>query len=142
VSSVSADELCSLGAIRHSVENLLYRYAALANELDHAGIAELFSSARLTSHGGVELEGAQQVGDHLRMLFETAERSRHMLVNIRIEVAADRRTATSDCLYNKWVIHDEPVVDAAGRYRSGFRLTENGWEFAWHEVRSQWRRSG
>jgi hypothetical protein len=134
------DELRSFGAIRNSVENLLYSYAARADELDHAGIAELLSSARLTAHNGVELEGAEQIDDHLRGLFATAERSRHMITNVRVTVADDRRTATTECLYNKWVIGDEPAVDAAGRYRSGFRLTESGWTFAWHEIMPQWRR--
>ena len=45
------------GDVRHAVENLLYEYAARADELDYAGIGALFRHGRLRSHGGVDLAG-------------------------------------------------------------------------------------
>jgi hypothetical protein len=127
------------GDIRHSVENLLYEYAARADELDYAGIGALMRNARLTSHGGADLTGEREISEHLKGLFATVGPSRHMLVNIRIDIAPDGLSARTRCLYNKWLLEPGPVVDAAGRYQSSFRL-DGEWEFAEHRVESLWRR--
>lgn len=126
--------------VRHEVENRLYEYAAFADELDYEGIAHLLRHATLSSHGGVDLTGERAIAEHLKVLFATVGPSRHMMANVRLEVAQDGSAAAAQVLYNKWVVRSEPVVDAVGRYASTFAPVDGRWEFTSHRVLSQWRR--
>jgi hypothetical protein len=128
-----------IGAARNAIENLLYEYAARANELDAAGIGELLSEATLRSTAGVQVSGGEAIAAHLGGLFETAQKSRHMMSNIQIDLADDGLSASTVCLYNKWVIEDRPRLDAAGRYESSFVVEKGQWRFASHLVDSRWR---
>ena len=132
-------EALDIGAARNAIENLLYEYAALANDLDAKGIGELLSVATLRSTAGVEVHGGDEIAAHLGSLFETAQMSRHMMTNIQIDLADDGLSATTVCLYNKWVIEDRPRLDAAGRYESSFVVDGGQWRFASHLVDSRWR---
>jgi hypothetical protein len=60
--------------------------------------------------------------------------------NIVVEVGPDGRTARAQLLYDKWEIHDEPIVMASGRYASEFARDEQGWYFTSHHVQNHWRR--
>ena len=127
-----------VAACRAAAEQLLYEYAACADELDAHGVACVLGDARLTSHGGVELSGAEAIERHLTGLFATAQRSRHLITNIRLSV--DGTSASTICLYNKWVLNPDPQLDAAGRYHSQFELRDGQWRFAEHRVENMWRR--
>lgn len=128
-----------VGSARHFVENLLYEYTALADQLDADGIGRLLSGATLKSTAGVEVHGTDAISSHLSSLFVTAQKSRHMMSNVRVTVAPDGNSATSICLYNKWVIEGAPRLDAVGRYHSSFRRHEGTWRFESHLVENQWR---
>lgn len=128
-----------IGAARNAIENLLYEYAALANDLDAKGIGELLSEATLRSTTGVTVQGRDEISKHLGTLFETVGKSRHMMSNIQIDLADDGLSASTVCLYNKWVIEDRPRVNAAGLYHSSFVVENGEWRFATHLVDSQWR---
>jgi Arc/MetJ family transcription regulator len=126
---------------RDHIENLLYRYAAYADELDAEALGDLLANAILRSHGGVEVSGREAIRRHLASLFATVTASRHMMANVRIDVDDETGTATAHCLYNKWVLEAVgPALDAVGRYRSEFRWTGEHWEFTEHVVNSEWRR--
>lgn len=129
----------SEAAARHAIENLLYDYAALADQLDASGIGALLSQATLRSTAGVEVAGSAAIEEHLGGLFQTAQRSRHMMTNVRVTLSEDGASATSICLYNKWVINDAPVLDACGRYHSAFVLENGAWRFREHLIENQFR---
>ncbi len=57
----------------------------------------MFKDATMRSTAGVECVGGEAVASHLGMLFETAQKSRHLIVNIRIELADDGLSATTTC---------------------------------------------
>ena len=129
----------TLGDVRHAIENLLHTYARLADRLDAEGIGDLMSRATLTSAGDSSV-GRDAVVARLTPLFATVSTSRHQMSNLVLDVDASGRSASARLLYDKWEIHDEPVVMASGRYASEFARDDDGWHFTAHEVLNEWRR--
>jgi len=130
----------ALGDVRHAIENLLYTYARLADDLDAEGIGTLMARATVIS-GGQSSTGRDEVVARLTPLFAEVEKSRHLMSNIVVTLGPDAATARATLLYDKWEIHDEPVVMASGRYASEFARNEDGWYFTSHHVQNAWRRA-
>jgi hypothetical protein len=129
----------TLGDVRHAIENLLYTYAQLADDLDAEGIGALMARASVISHGSTST-GRDEVVARLTPLFAEAKKSRHLMSNIRVSLGSDGTTASATLYYDKWELHDEPVVMASGRYASDFARDDNGWYFTSHDVQNAWRR--
>jgi hypothetical protein len=130
----------TLGDVRHAIENLLYTYARLADDLDAEGIGILMARASVISHGSTST-GHDEVVARLAPLFAEAEKSRHLMSNILVTLGSDGTTASATLYYDKWEIHDEPVVMASGRYASEFARDDDGWYFTSHHVQNAWRRA-
>jgi 3-phenylpropionate/cinnamic acid dioxygenase small subunit len=129
---------------RHEIEALLFRYAALIDAGDFAGVGELFAHGRITTDDGqVVAEGAAAVV----ALYEATTkrhadgtpRTHHVTTNVIVEVAPDGRSATARSAFTVLQQTDEvalqPVV--AGRYRDRFEFADGQWRFTERCMRPQ-----
>jgi hypothetical protein len=124
-------------AVRHEVENLLYRYAELADAQDADGIGHLLADATLVFPGTGPLHGCGPVGEHFRRLFEGTPPSRHVVTNV-IVTAGGGETASARCRYARWLLGASADLVALGEYESTFHRSAGDWRFDRHVVTRSW----
>jgi len=114
----------------------MFRYAALMDAADFDGVADLFSSARITNEG---VEGATEGADAVRKLYartnrihdDGTTRTRHVNVNVFVDIdePGDRATAHSAFVVFQQTaaLPLQPIV--SGRYRDTFVRQDGQWRF-------------
>lgn len=116
-----------------AISNLLYLYAEAIDAGDFDGAAALFARGRLHL-GDVTITDPKQMTAMWRgwiKLHDGSPRTRHIISNPIIEVAADRRHA--DCRSVWTVVQAAPgfalQTVASGRYQDQFALENGAWHF-------------
>lgn len=116
-----------------AIPNLLYRYAM------HFDDGDLLAAARLFDHGAVVVGGRRIAGAESIVamwqqwvrLYDGKPRTRHLINNPIIELAADGRHA--NCLSQWTVIQAAPgyalQLVASGRYQDQLALLDGAWCF-------------
>jgi 3-phenylpropionate/cinnamic acid dioxygenase small subunit len=120
----------------HAITALMFRYAELMDAADFDGVADLFSTARITNEG---VDGATEGTDAVRKLYERTNRvhddgttrTRHVNANVFVDIdeVGDRASARSAFVVFQQtaVLPLQPIV--SGRYRDTFVRTEGQWRF-------------
>jgi hypothetical protein len=117
------------------VAALVYRYPDLIDAGDFEGIGELFAHAVLRS-GDSAIRGGDELVAMLKRLVRTYEGGRtstkHVVTNLVVEVAPDRRTATAKSYVT--VLQARPPefplqTIASNRHFDRFERAEGGWRF-------------
>jgi 3-phenylpropionate/cinnamic acid dioxygenase small subunit len=124
-------------AVRNELENLLYRYAELADARDAEGLSRLLADATVEFPGSGTLRGAGRIGEHYREVFDGTPPSRHVVTNVIVS-AAGADTASTRCRYARWLLGTSADLVALGEYQSGFRRDNGGWRFDRHVVTRSW----
>jgi 3-phenylpropionate/cinnamic acid dioxygenase small subunit len=118
------------------IRNLLGRYCERMDAGDFAGLAELFTHARLADeHGNVFATGCEEVlamWRHQTILYDGSPRTRHVTANPVIEIDDAGRTARVSSSYVVFQGTDDlplqPVI--TGRYLDEFaRDGDLGWRW-------------
>lgn len=120
-----------------AIENLLYSYAERIDAGDFAGVGELFRHGCIVPTPDAEhaLTGAAEVRamyDGVVKLYpDGTPRTRHVITNAIIDIAADGATATARSSYTVMQQTDElslqPII--SGRYEDRFHIVDDGWCF-------------
>ncbi len=135
---------------RHQIEGLIYGYAEALDDGDLARVRELFERAEVSPSPGVVLRG----GDAMAEMFarhtifydangpadpwapDTRPHTRHVVTNLRIDVADDGRSATAKSyviVFQAWRDFElQPVF--RNRYRDRFVCEAGRWRFAAREM--------
>ncbi len=117
------------------VAALVHRYPELIDSGDFEGIGRLFAHAVLRS-GEAQVRGGDELVPMLRRLVRTYEDGRtctkHLVTNLVVQVAADRRTATARSYVT--VLQARPPelplqVIASNRHFDRFERVEGEWRF-------------
>jgi hypothetical protein len=117
------------------VAALVYRYPDLIDSGDFDGIGELFAHAALGS-GESAIRGRDQLVPMLKRLVRTYEggstRTKHIVTNLVVDVAADRLTATAKSYIT--VVQacppDFPLqIIASNRHFDRFEQADGVWRF-------------
>ncbi len=125
-----------------AIENLLYRYAELIDGGDFAGIGHLFREAEIhaPAHNSV-VKGAEQVSamyrESARLYADSGTpKTRHLISNAIIEVAADGASAEARSCYTVLQATEALPLQAiiSGRYRDQLRKCDGDWQFARREM--------
>jgi 3-phenylpropionate/cinnamic acid dioxygenase small subunit len=122
------------------ITDLLHRYASLIDGGDVEGVGALFAHAVLAfrSPSGDErivATGAQQAADALsRSNVRYADGTfltKHVITNIRIELADDCASATASSYVTVFQATPELPLQAvfAGRYHDAFSAVDGSWQF-------------
>jgi hypothetical protein len=117
------------------VAALVYRYPELIDAGDFEGIGRLFTHAVLRS-GDNQVRGRDELVPMLKRLVRTYEGGRtstkHLVTNLVVDVAPDRRTATAKSYVT--VLQARPPelplqVIASNRHYDRFERVEGEWRF-------------
>ena len=118
-----------------AITALLLRYADRLDAGDLAGVGALFGHSTYRTSGtdyvltgAAEVAGAQQA---MVRLYDGVPRTHHNITNISIDVAEDRRTATSRCYFTVMqAVPDEDIcIIAFGRYEDTLERVADEWRF-------------
>lgn len=116
-----------------AIPNLLYLYADLIDAGDFRGAARLFRHGGLVS-GEQRLRGEDVIAGMWEgwvQLYDGSPRTRHLVTNPIIELAADGQTAT--CRSQWTVLQAVPGLPlqpvATGRYHDRFARIDGEWAF-------------
>lgn len=122
------------------ITNLLYRYGALVDAGDYAGIGRLLAHAVVTDASGrLELRGADAVRElyerSTRLYPETGTpRTKHVISNPIVEI--DETTDSARCT-SQYVVYQQteslplqPIV--AGHYEHAFSRVDGAWRITSH----------
>ena len=135
---------------RHQIEGLIYGYAEAIDDGDLTRVAEIFEQAEVSPAPGAVLHGGQAVAEMFarHTIFydangpadprtsRTKPHTRHVVTNLRIDVAADGLSATA----KSYVIVFQASKDFAlqpvfrNRYRDRFVCEVGCWRFAAREM--------
>lgn len=127
---------------RHEIENLLYTYAALADDCDADGIGELLARAELQFADQSPLVGAQAITAHFRALYSNGLRSRHLVSNLVVDSIAsrgDQLEAEASARYARWLLDDSPRLVALGQYVVTVQSTNDSWRITRLQVIRAWQ---
>ena len=133
-SAVDPGAASGAGERRDAIENLLCRYAELADALDAVGVAELLRSA-VVRLGGREVVGVPDLVQLYGGMFAGTPDGRHLLSNFAIR--ATPGGAESSCRYQRWNV-SPPTVASMGRYDATFALDAGRWSFTSLEIVREW----
>ena len=126
-----------LPPVRHELENLLYRYAELADERDAEGLGRLLADATLEFPGAGAVRGAGPISEHYRGIFDGTPPSRHVVTNVIVS-ADGADTASTRCRYARWLLGASAQLVALGEYESTFHRGDGQWRFHRHVVTRSW----
>ncbi|MFD7135230.1 nuclear transport factor 2 family protein [Streptomyces sp. NPDC059894] len=123
-----------------AVENLIARYAELADDGDFAGLGVLLADAVFTG-SGAPVTGRdaidQMFRDTLIVYADGTPRTQHVVTNVAVEV--DEAAGTAHARSRVTVLQATPdlplQVIAAGRYHDGFERRNGLWRFVSRRVR-------
>jgi 3-phenylpropionate/cinnamic acid dioxygenase small subunit len=120
-----------------AITTLLYTYAERIDAGDFAGVAEVFAHATLTFEGfaaAVSGPGAvQSLYERTTRRYEDGTpRTKHVMTNVIVDVAADGISATSRSYFTvlqavPGALALQPVI--AGRYRNAYDCVGGQWRF-------------
>jgi len=122
------------------IENLLYLYAERIDAGDFPGVADLFAHGQIAALPDASPEQMVRGRDAVLALYEATTRrydddgtphTRHLVTNVRVEVAPDAMRATARSVYTVLQQVDEaplqPIV--SGRYHDLFQRIGGSWCF-------------
>lgn len=122
---------------RADIETLLYRYAEAIDAGDFGAVGELFAHGRICGPDGSPIAtGAAAVtrmyeASTRRYPDDGTPKTRHMITNPIIEVAADGRTATGRSRFTVLQATEalalQPII--AGDYHDTFAVVDGAWAF-------------
>jgi ketosteroid isomerase-like protein len=119
-----------------SIELLIYTYAALVDEGDLEGVADLLADATIGIDGVEEgLRGRDRIGDLLRSTIRLHEDgtpgTKHVTTNVRIELGPSGDTAVARSYFTVLQAVEGFALQTvvAGRYRDRFERRDGGWAF-------------
>ncbi|RBM21793.1 hypothetical protein DI005_08390 [Prauserella sp. PE36] len=133
-------ETTARAEVRAVAEQLLYTYAAAADELDIETLTELLSEAQVNFAGRAGT-GAEFVASLFGDLFANAPRVRHLVSNVRVWEAVDTAGAIScsaTCRYTRWSYEPQPELLSMGDYSARFIEAEGQWSFQRFQVEPLW----
>jgi len=119
-----------------AIKNLVYSYAELLDTGDIEGLARLFTGATLRTSGtSDEYQGAaavQRLIEDAVHLYDGIPGTKHLITNVIVAVADDRRSATARSYYTALQGRPElplqPIL--AGRWHDWFEREAERWRFA------------
>jgi hypothetical protein len=120
------------------IRALTYEYTFRLDRGDFAGVAELLAAGRLRMEakgmhaepirGAAAIEAfyAEQV-----VTYDGDPRTRHLITNHAVEIAADGRSANGECYFTVLqAVPRQPIgTVVSGRYSDRFELADGGWRF-------------
>ena len=125
----------------HAITALLYRYAEYIDAADFDGIGALFADGKITNEG---YRGAIVGREAVRDLYKGTNRvhadgtlrTRHLAVNVFVDIDEDAGTATARSAFVVFQATDalplQPIV--AGRYHDAFARASDGWHFTHRHI--------
>lgn len=118
------------GAIRHSIENLLYRFAVAADDRDPVAVAVLFRDAAVDL-GGQRAEGYQAVRAMFEDAFRDAPPVRHLISNVLIDVLEKDGHSRAEvrASFMRWPTYAAAGPLSLGDYVATFSAGNEGWRF-------------
>ncbi len=122
------------GDRRDAIENLLFRYARLADDFDAAGVAGLLGTATVRL-GDREVAGVENLLGLYRAMFDGTPEGRHLLSNIAITPTASG--AECSCRYQRWNV-SPPTVASMGRYDATLAVDADRWSFTSLRIVREW----
>ena len=129
--------------VRAAVEQLLYSYAAAADELDVNAVTRLLSDA-FVDFAGRSGEGREFVLSLFSDLFGNAPQVRHLISNVRVWHAVGTGgaiSASAECRYMRFRYQPEPQLISMGDYSAQLATVDGKWMFRHLEVRPLWTAS-
>jgi ketosteroid isomerase-like protein len=121
-----------------SPEAVVHAYAACADGRDQEGFTALWTDDAVfevvREDGAVHSAvGPVAIWERVRTL-DRYDRTEHVvnLVEIEVEVDADRAAGTAACVAHHWTGHHDRVLQV--RYRDEFRRDPAGWRFSRRRV--------
>ncbi len=122
-----------------AIRALVHRYAELIDLGELDALAALFTHATWSSPGrGTPLRGAEQVRRAYDgvVLYDGTPSTKHVISNVTIEVADDRRTASARSYFTVLQARPDlalqPII--AGRYHDRFGRVDDAWRFADRQI--------
>ena len=122
-----------------AIRALIHRYAELIDLGDLHAVAALFTHGTWSSPGrGAPLRGVEQVRRAYDgvILYDGIPSTKHVISNVTIEVAGDRRSASARSYFTvlQWRpdFPLQPVI--AGRYHDRFERADDTWRFADRQI--------
>lgn len=122
-----------------AIRALVHRYAELIDLGELDALAALFTHATWSSPGrGTPLRGAEQVRRAYDgvVLYDGTPSTKHVISNVTIEVADDRRTASARSYFTVLQARPDlalqPII--AGRYHDRFERVDDAWRFADRQI--------
>jgi hypothetical protein len=118
-----------------ALKNLIYSYSELLDGGDIEGLGRLFARCTVYPPGATEaLHGAAAIqgliADAVR-LYDGIPSTKHLITNVAVEVADDRRSASARCYYVALQARPElslqPIL--AGRWHDRFESDGTRWWF-------------
>jgi 3-phenylpropionate/cinnamic acid dioxygenase small subunit len=123
------------------VRELVVAYAERLDVGDLDGVAALFAAGVVrTAQSGerVGRDAVRRMYDPVILYEGGTPRTKHVLGNVEVAVADDRRGATSRCTFTVWQATPggplRPVL--AGRYHDEFERVDDRWRFSVREILS------
>lgn len=117
--------------------NLLHTYAELVDSGDFSGVGALLARAQvyMTGPGGAAVSGTDvgAIMQRFVRLYDGVPRTRHIVTNSIIEIAADRHVASTRSYYVVLQILQAPVVIVTGRYYDRFARDSDSEEWYFTE---------
>jgi len=119
------------------IEALVYGYAERIDAGDMDGVVALFAHAtwRSSATGDTYSDPAsvRAVYDRIALYPDGTPRTKHVITNLVVDIAEDRRSAVGRCAFTvlQTVDPGDPVsAVVAGRYEDRFERGPQGWRFA------------
>jgi SnoaL-like domain len=119
------------------IEALVYGYGELIDTGDLDGVVALFAHATwrsaATSQALRDPAAVKAVYDRIVLYEDGTPRTKHVITNLKLEFAPDRRSATGSCYFTvlQGVVPGEPLeAVVAGRYDDRYERGPAGWRFA------------
>ena len=119
-----------------SIETLIYTYAALVDEGDLDGVADLLAEATIGLGGtAAGLRGRDRILELLRATIRIHDdgtpRTRHVTTNVRVEMDPSGEGATARSYFTVLQAAEGLALQTvvAGRYHDRFERRPSGWVF-------------
>lgn len=118
------------------ISRLLHHYAECIDSGDFAAAGKLFANATVGTAGAGELRGEDAARamyeQYTRLYADGTPRSKHIISNIVIDIAASVETATSRCYFQvlQQTEHLPLQPICAGRYHDAFARVDGAWQFS------------
>jgi 3-phenylpropionate/cinnamic acid dioxygenase small subunit len=125
---------------RWQIQQLLYRYCELVDELAWERMGEVFTDDTVGVYNGMEVPGLETLvasGQH-NMTRRTLAATQHNVANLRIDVQGDEAT----CISNYYAVHlgagdfAGGLYSMWGEYRDALRREPRGWRISRRDYRS------